>query len=479
VRARDAQGGRGIKAIVIGGGTSGLAAAIRLARSGRSTTLLEASDGLGGIASSIAFHPGFRSAGLLDGAAVDAVGAALGLRADPRPDPVVLAPARDPVTASGPGVEKLDRLVTAHRALLTALLAERPPRIDPAAPLGPLLRLGVGVRRGGVGRMRELLRIPLLAAEDWLTELEIPADIRGLLEAPALLGSVVGPRQPTTAALVLLSRLRGTARISGPRAVEALTAAAAGVDVRLGARVARIRVEAGAVRGVSLADGTAIDAPLVLAAIDPRSALLGLLDPFDAGPGLRRAATPIRARGAVAQLLVATSTPPAVADAWIDIDPRRIEAHFDRRKYEGTCDVSDPGPLHLTVPSAWDPALAPAGSAVVSIRWIAAPSGHWDGDARESAADAMLRAVEAVLPGFGATVLGRRLLAPPDIAAAWGCAHPFHAEHAVDQLWAGRPAFGLGHYATPIRGLFLGSAGSHPGGGMAGTGGWLAAGAAL
>jgi phytoene dehydrogenase-like protein len=58
----------------------------------------------------------------------------------------------------------------------------------------------------------------------------------------------------------------------------------------------------------------------------------------------------------------------------------------------------------------------------------------------------------------------------------WGLAggHIFHAEAALDQMWAARPLLGCADYRTPIKGLYLAGAGVHPGGGLTGLPGWLA-----
>ena len=55
----------------------------------------------------------------------------------------------------------------------------------------------------------------------------------------------------------------------------------------------------------------------------------------------------------------------------------------------------------------------------------------------------------------------------------------YHGEMALDQMLSLRPAVCAGHYRTPIEGLYLAGGGSHPGGGITGLPGWLAASAIL
>ena len=56
---------------------------------------------------------------------------------------------------------------------------------------------------------------------------------------------------------------------------------------------------------------------------------------------------------------------------------------------------------------------------------------------------------------------------------------PSHGELALDQILFMRPVAGWGRYATPIEGLYLGGSGTHPGPGILGGAGWLAAGRML
>jgi phytoene dehydrogenase-like protein len=87
------------------------------------------------------------------------------------------------------------------------------------------------------------------------------------------------------------------------------------------------------------------------------------------------------------------------------------------------------------------------------------------------------RAIDDVAPGFASRVLHRTMLSPLDIEQRFGVTEGAltHGEMGLDQILFMRPAPGLGHYATPIDGLYLCGAGTHPGPGIAGGPALLAA----
>jgi beta-carotene ketolase (CrtO type) len=74
-------------------------------------------------------------------------------------------------------------------------------------------------------------------------------------------------------------------------------------------------------------------------------------------------------------------------------------------------------------------------------------------------------------------VVERRVTGPPQWVARHGnpFANPNHIEMSIDQLLAFRPTPSLASYRTPIDGLFLTGAGTHPGGGITGVPGRNAA----
>ena len=86
-------------------------------------------------------------------------------------------------------------------------------------------------------------------------------------------------------------------------------------------------------------------------------------------------------------------------------------------------------------------------------------------------------AIETISPGFGSRVRHRAAWSPADLAERFGLREGGAAqgELALDQILFMRPVPGWGHHRTPVSGLYLGGVGTHPGPGVLGGAGWLAA----
>jgi phytoene dehydrogenase-like protein len=109
-------------------------------------------------------------------------------------------------------------------------------------------------------------------------------------------------------------------------------------------------------------------------------------------------------------------------------------------------------------------------------------SGRWDHDDCERFADRMQQRIEARAPGFGARILARRVLGPHELEARNANLVGGSVNGGTSQLHQQlvfRPVPGSGRAETGIRGLYLGSASAHPGGGVHGAPGMNAARAAL
>ena len=91
--------------------------------------------------------------------------------------------------------------------------------------------------------------------------------------------------------------------------------------------------------------------------------------------------------------------------------------------------------------------------------------------------DIVAKTIEKYAPGFTELVEGRQVMTPQEIEREYGAqgGHPMHADVGLDQWFAWRPLHGFGRYRMPLRGMYLAGSGAHPGGGVTGAPGRLAA----
>jgi phytoene dehydrogenase-like protein len=259
----------------------------------------------------------------------------------------------------------------------------------------------------------------------------------------------------------------------------------AGVEIRTGSPVARITVVDDRAVGVLLASGEEISARSVISNADPKATFLKLLGPGYLDTDFVRRIDHFRAKGAVAKVHLALEglpafrgVPAAALGARLLVSPSMdyLEGAFNPSKYR---ELPEHPVLEITVPTQADPGLAPAGKTVLSINVMFVP---YDLKIEARAAREQLGArVEAVLedyaPGIGALVSAREVLLPGDLEREFGAAggHWHHGALAFDQFFFTRPVPGAAGYTTPVAGLHLCGAGSHPGGGVMGTPGRNAA----
>lgn len=265
---------------------------------------------------------------------------------------------------------------------------------------------------------------------------------------------------------------------------------ALGGRYRTGAAVGRITRDRDGVTGVELESGERLRTDAVLTAIDPTAALLDLLDPPLDGPEADRLRATHRGNAVQMLVLLATTGLPAYANA-------RPGDHFGLQSYVDSVDAlaagfaqadaqrlpDDPVPTYAFTPSALDAGLAPAGHHTVYLACPTAPHtlrGGWDGAADEFA-ERMIDTVEARVPSFRASVVGRAIRTPELMSRElrWPGAHPMHLDVSLDQLGPLRPTRGLGGHLTPVPGLVISGAGTAPVPGIAGTPGRAAARALL
>jgi phytoene dehydrogenase-like protein len=515
-------------AVVIGAGQNGLVAAAVLARAGRRVLVLERRDTIGGTNHTAEFHPGYRvdaafhQAGWLDPAMAEELGIGVPADAPGGPDPAVLSPLGDGVfvlpRAPRAAAEALRRFSAAdagrweafctltHKlaGFLQHLYGVTPPQLTSRRAADLLTLLGLGRRVRGLGKadMIELLRVlPMSAAElldDWF-ETDV---LKGVLGAAGITGIAQGPRSAGTAFVMLHHQVGsphgvirgGGIRPGGAGAMTQRFAAAAqalGVETRTGAAVAQILVQDGRARGVVLESGEEVAAAQVVSTVDPRRTMLGLVDPVELAPEYARAVQHIRCRGVSAKVNLALAELPRFAGAepsqlrgLISVSPSLdyLERAHDDAKYGG---MSRAPYLEAVIPSLAEPALAPPGRHVMSVWMQYAPyrleGGAWDAAARDALGDRVIECLAQHAPNLRSSIVHREVLTPRDLEDAYGATEGnlYHGEMGLDQVLFMRPVPGWGHYRTPVDNLYLGGSGTHPGGGIAGGAGRLAARAML
>ena len=512
-------------AIVIGAGSNGLVAAAALGKAGRRVLIVERAEEIGGQRRTSEFAPGFRvplsvdtgwlpptvarglglpSLGLTTpsvGASVAGDGQALPLSAEPRR-------AADAIRRHSPRdaqrwasfTERLGRLAGFLEALYQLPSAD----IDATMSLGelaPLVGLGRKFRALGRADMIELLRVLPMSLQDLLDDWFEGSLVKAAVGAAGIRDIRQGPRSGGTS-FVLLHHLVGAGAGSvgarpwwrdGPDALIGAVATVArgnNVEIRTGASVQTIRVRDDAVTGVALQNGDELSAPVVVSTADPVRTLLGMVDPVWLDPEFLLAVSNIKFRGCTAFVRFALDRLPdlpglddsvAALAGTVSLTPSldALERAYDAAKYG---EVSHDPHVEISVPTLRWPSLAPPGKHVLLARTQYAPyqlhaRASWDDTRACALGETVTRTIDRVMPGFADAVLHREILTPRELEARLGTTEGAltHGELTLDQILFMRPVPGWGRYATPIDGLYLSGVGTHPGPGVLGGAGWLAA----
>jgi len=501
-------------AVIIGAGHNGLVSAAYLAKSGLDVLVLESSNKIGGAASTIEFSEGFRVSECahllyslhpaivrdlqlrnhgLTYAATNMSTVALGN------DGLHLSIHGDSVSGNismddADSYRQFHTRMTKFCKVLAATMKDRPPRLmnNSMREKLSLMKLGWMVRKLGKKDMQELLRIGSINIYDVLEENFESRLLKGALSLDAVLGSHTGPRSPNTVFAYLYRHVGETFGFVGPAipnggmgAVTDSIAAAAksyGAELRLDCRVERIltenSIENSKVTGVRLADGEEIRTGCVVSNADPKTTFADLVGYPQLDTEFSRRANNIRMKGNTAKLHLALDALPQFTGLdenemggrlLIAPDSDYVETAFNHAKYR---EYSQHPIVEITIPSVHDASLAPEGKHVLSAVVQYAPHNLKEGwsEAKDLFKNLVIDLIDRYAPKLKRQIVASELLTPADLEARFGtrAGHWHHGELALDQFLMLRPFPGMSQYAAPIRGLFLCSAGSHPGGNVMG-----------
>jgi len=519
-------------AIVIGGGHNGLVTAAYLARQGRRVCVLERRHVLGGACVTEELWPGYKVSTaayvvslFLPQIIRELKLAEYGLKILPR-SPSSFTPlldGRSLLMGPEPGLNVREiakfssrdaEAYPRYESLLNCVAQAIEPALGQVAP-DPLpmpkswRRIGTMKRLRDAGKLWNMQRAMSALGADLPQGIELlvgaarpilerwfeSEPLRATLATDAVIGAFTSIASPGSA-YVLLHHVMGEA--GGARGVwgyvqggmGALSTAIEracldlGVVIRREAEVARILTSNGSAVGVGLADGSQISARAVASSVDPHWTFERFLTDADLPADFRAAVARIDYSSASAKINLALAEPPQFTCApasgiaphhhgTIHISPDLdfIERAYDDAKYG---QPSREPVLEITLPTSVDNTIAPPRKHIMSMFVQYAPyrlsSGSWD-DIKEDFGDRCINLLAEYAPNVPAAVLHRQVISPLDLERTYRLTggNIFQGAMSFQQLFSMRPVAGWADHRTPLKGLFLCGAASHPGGGVMGT----------
>jgi phytoene dehydrogenase-like protein len=514
-------------AVVIGGGHNGLVCAAYLGRAGRKVLVLEKRHVLGGAAVTEEVYPGFKYTvcsyvvSLLRPEIIrDLMLPKFGLRIvpleasfTPFPDGRSLCRWPDP-SRTREEIRKFSKkdadIYPEFGNAMGKLARFAKPIIDSNAPDPMSMRpkdvlqmLGFGKRFRDLGEDLGFLlfKLTTMSALDFLSEWFESDELMSPMSCSGIIGTFLGVKSPGTAYVLLhhyMGEIDGSSRawgfpVGGTGAVSESIASAArffGVEIRTETAVARVRIRGGKADGVILENGDEIDAKAVVSGCDPRLTFMGFVGEEHLDGDFVTSLKRYKFRGSSGKVNIALDRFPEFScrpgdgphvrgDVAICPSTDYLERAYDQAKYG---DFSDRPYINVVFPSLLDRDMAPPGKHVMSCFVQYAPyaikegPSHWP-ERREAFGDAVIDTLAEFMPTLKDDILHRQVLTPWDLEQEFGLTEGniFHGELGLEQLLFQRPVSGWARYATPVRSLWLCGSGAHPGGGVMGAPGALAA----
>jgi phytoene dehydrogenase-like protein len=512
-------------AIVIGGGHNGLVTAAYLARAGKKVLVLERRHVLGGAAVTEEVFPGFKFSvcsyvvSLLRPEIIRELDLPRhGLEILPLDGTFTPMPNGDylwrmndhartrreiyrhsPVDAEA--YDEYAKAMVDMARFVKPILSMVPP--DPLSfdlpGFGRLASLGQRFRRLPRADQHNLVQLMTMSAADMLDQWFETDVLKATMSASGIIGTFLGVRSPGTAYVLLhhyMGEIDGAFRSwgfsrGGTGAISLAIAGAAkeaGVEIRTEAPVDRIKVTHGRATGVALGGGEELDAKVVVSSADPRVTFVKLMEPGNLDDEFLEDVNRFKFRGSSGKVNLALDGLPDFKclpgrgphlHGAISISPSvaYMEKAYDDAKYG---DFSRRPYVDIVIPSLTDPSVAPPGKHVLSCFVQYAPyklrEGNWD-QKREAFGDTVVETLSEHAPNLKSLILHRQVLTPLDLEREWSLSEGniFQGELTLEQLFFLRPVPGWARYRTPIRNLYMCGSATHPGGGIMGAPGRIAA----
>jgi len=512
-------------AIVIGAGHNGLVNAAYLARAGKRVLVLEKRHVLGGASSTEELLPGFKFS--VFSYVVSLLRSEIIRELDLPHHGLVILPLESTLTPLPDGrylyrdadhfrtmrdiarfsqrdadaYEDYSQTMYFMAKAVKYLLSIPPP--DPASLAPTELRSLARLAKHFLGleesHLYNLARLMTMSSADFLGRWFESEPLLGTLAASGIIGTFLGPRSPGTAYVLLhhymgeidgAFRAWGFAKDGTGGIAQAIGRAAEshGAHIRTNAPVAQVKIRDGQAVGVVLKNGEEYIANVVVSSLDPRQTFLKLVDPGLLPNELVGAIQKYTFRGSSGKVNLALDAAPQLAcmpgagphlAGAISISPNLtyLEMAYDDAKYG---DFSRQPYIDIVIPSMIDPHMAPPGKHVMSCFVQYAPyqlcQGSWE-ERREEFGDRVVDTLVEYFPNLKDILLYRQVLSPWDMEQSIGLTQGniFQGELSLSQLFFLRPAAGYARYHTPIRNYYQCGSGTHPGGGISGAPGRLAA----
>ncbi len=267
-----------------------------------------------------------------------------------------------------------------------------------------------------------------------------------------------------------------------------------GVHIRTGTIVKQIIIDDDGAHGVILDDGTEISSKLVVSGADPKRTLLGLVGPEHLPPDWVTPARAMKTRAGYLKFHAALDRLPDFSRYFPEgFDPRYIASmkicpsieYYSKAWHDAAAGHPATEPvMEVQIPSVIDDSLTQPGQHVMSVWGLYAPvrprDGDWD-QLRESVGEALIDVLCQYAPDLRDCLVDWSLFTPADLEQrVWLTdGNIRHLDTVPEQFLDLRPMTGWAGYGTPIAGLYLCGAGTHPGGEVTGACGHNAAHAIL